>query len=129
MFLPWPELSRRFEHAWRELGGCPARLTDLRASALFFFAHWLSERRRRDEGSYAPILIVTETTGRALRMQQFLTAVERLVEDREPRPEDFLVFPDFEPQNLFEYGDPAVDVIDARNHVLEGLQAGSGGDA
>ena len=38
MFLPWAELGRRFERVLRELDReNPARLTDLRASSLFFF--------------------------------------------------------------------------------------------
>ena len=121
MFIPWRELERRFKRALDRLDGqYPARITDLRASALFFFLHHL-QRQHFDNGERLPVLVVTETTNRAIRMQQFLSAVERLVGNREPDPREYLVFPDFEPMNLFEYTDPAVDIIDARNNVLDGL--------
>jgi transcription-repair coupling factor (superfamily II helicase) len=57
-------------------------------------------------------------------MVQFIAAAERLVHDREPDSGEFLVFPDFEPQNLFEYFDSPLDIIDQRNQVLDGLRRG-----
>jgi len=108
-----------------QLGGAaPARVTDLRASSLFFFVYQLSQTDT-DSGQRTPIVLITETTGRAARMQQFLVAVERLVADREPLPGDYLLFPDYEPANLFEYFEPPLDVIDARNQALDALQRGT----
>jgi transcription-repair coupling factor (superfamily II helicase) len=121
MFHPWDSLSTRFADALERLGGrYPARLGDLRASSLFFLVqHMLQDRERT-----GPILLVTETSGRAARMQQFLCSVERLVADREPNDAEYLMFPDFEPQNLFEYFDPPVELIEQRNRVLESLRPG-----
>src|SRR4051812_1170207 len=145
MFSPWESLEERFTAALEAMHGqFPARITDLRASSLFFFVQFLLSRgghlvhpRERTVPPDAtragqapaptgsgPILLVTETSGRAARMQQFLKAVDRLVLDREPAEDEYLVFPDFEPQNLFEYYDPPVEVIEQRNAVLEALRPG-----
>ncbi len=58
-------------------------------------------------------------------MQQFLAAAERLVNEREPAPWEFMVFPDFEPQNLFEYFDPPLELMEARGAVMDSLRPGS----
>ena len=130
MLIPWEHLQRQFADVCCALpdGGRLGRVTDLRNSGLFFFLHWLwgeEQTPSQDHGRYAPLLIITETTTRAQRMQQFLQTVERLVADREPRPLEYAVFPDFEPQNLFEFTDPPVDIIDQRNQVLDGLRQGA----
>ncbi|MCB1220254.1 MAG: transcription-repair coupling factor [Planctomycetales bacterium] len=120
MFIPWPELQRRFSLAAERANSTPGlRLCDLRGSSVFFLLHHLCDE------SDKPLLVLTETTAKAQQMQQFLSHVERLVEGREPRQDDYLVFPDFEPQNLFEYIDPPVELLDQRNQVLDALQRGS----
>jgi transcription-repair coupling factor (superfamily II helicase) len=78
----------------------------------------------RGSGGHLPLLLITETNQRAAQMQQFMTVVERLVNDREPDVDEFLNFPDLEPQNLFEYFDPPLEVVDLRNRVLDGLRKG-----
>ena len=120
MFFPWPELERRFTQALAtESDSGALRLTDLRGSSIFFFLQHLTDSEQ------PPLLILTETTGKAQQMQQFRTHVERLVHGRDPRQEDYLVFPDFEPQNLFEYIEPPVELLDSRNQVLDAIQRGS----
>ncbi|MCC7478134.1 transcription-repair coupling factor [bacterium] len=120
MFTAWKNLAARFDVALDALGSdYPARVTDLRASSLFFFALHLQQR------SGLPLLLVTETTARAARMQQFLVAAERLINEREPAGYEFAVFPDFEPQNLFEYFDPPLELLEARGAVLDSLRPGS----
>ena len=122
MFSPWTNLARRFEQALTAISQASlARITDLRASSVFFFAYWMAQRMGADTPQ-SPVLLVTETTSSAIRMRQFLMAVERLVADREPYPWEYLAFPDFEPSNLFEYFETPVDVIDARNQVFDALQ-------
>jgi transcription-repair coupling factor (superfamily II helicase) len=124
VFFPWPELERRFSACLRNLpSGLPARVTDLRASAVTFFVHYL-QQAGASEGR-GPVLLITETSTQAGRLQQFLSDVARLVDDREPEAADYLVFPDYEPQNLFEYTTPALDVLEARTKVLDALRAGT----
>jgi transcription-repair coupling factor (superfamily II helicase) len=120
MFFPWPELERRFAEALTLEGPATAlRLTDLRGSSVFFLLQFLTDTEQ------PPLLVLTETTGKAQQMQQFLSHVERLIHGREPRQEDYLVFPDFEPQNLFEFLEPPVELLDSRNQVLDAIQRGS----
>ncbi len=120
MFIPWQELERRFAQALAPSGKSGLqRLTDLRGSSVFFLLEYLAETESQ------PLLILTETTGKAQQMQQFISHVDRLVHGREPRQEHYLVFPDFEPQNLFEYVEPPVELLDSRNQVLDALQRGS----
>jgi transcription-repair coupling factor (superfamily II helicase) len=125
MFHPWPDLCRRFDAMLESRADHrPLRLADLRASSLFFLAYRLIERQAAAD--CGPILLITETNGRAARMAQFLAGIERLVSDREPVPGQYLSFPDFEPQNLFEYYDPPLDVIEQRNAVLDALNQSAG---
>jgi transcription-repair coupling factor len=145
LFYPGKNLAECFTAALQRLGGAyPQRVTDLRASSLFFFVLFLMERgssephswnsaqdgeaglkTRAPQGQSPPVLLITETTARAVRMAQFVAAAERLWHDREPEVGEVLVFPDFEPQNLFEYFDPPLEVIDQRNKVLDGLRQGT----
>jgi len=121
MLTPWYRLQEAFAAAAERLGHAyPGRITDLRASAFFFFLQYLSEDQGHAENPL-PILVITETTAQAGRMQQFITDVSRLVTDCEPAPSDYLTFPDFEPQNLFEYADASVDLLEARSAALDAL--------
>lgn len=121
MFHPWPILAERFTQTLKEAGqtDCP-RITDLRSSSLFFFLNFITGQQR-DDRTAGTVLFLTETTQQAARYQQFAADVIRLVEDREPRKEELLVFPDLEPQSLFEYSDPPLEVAEGRSEVLDHL--------
>lgn len=126
MFTPDKSLNSRFEEALAKIAGStPARLADLRGSSLFFLVHHLAEPTPDTVGPAPPLLVITETTNQAIRYKQFLVDVTRLVADREPKADEYLVFPSLEPQNLFEYADLALDVVEARNKALSGLQDGN----
>lgn len=121
MFHPWNALRQHFDVVTAPLRArALARVENLRGSSLFFLVYSIIEGQQ--SAGRLPLLLVTETNGRAERMRQFLAGVERLVADREPGPGEYLSFPDFEPQNLFEYYDAPLDLIEQRNAVLDALR-------
>jgi transcription-repair coupling factor (superfamily II helicase) len=101
-------------------GGGALEIANVRGSARQFLLSYLAFAKR-----VSPVLIVCESNREAERMRAHCIAAYRLYSGKVEDEKDFLVYPDFEPSNLFDFTPPDVDVTGARRAAEDALLRGN----